>query len=171
MIIIILLLRVYDSKFLLPVTKKAIVFIFAYLLTMNTSIRPAAESRQTELLRLANSFDLDVEDISWKQFLIAEKENHVIGFGRLRKYSECTEVATVGVIEPERHKGIGTSLVKELIRMGPEEVYVVCVIPYFFSHVGFHAVKQYPSVLQKKVDFCKLYNFTDEQIFVMCLRK
>ncbi len=138
---------------------------------MNATIVPASEKDMPVIERLAKSFDLDWEDISWKQFLVAKRENEIIGFGRLRIYSDCTEVATVGVIQPERNKGVGTSIVKELISIGPKEIFVTCVIPNFFSRVGFKTVKQYPSVLRKKVDFCKLYNFTEEEIFVMKISK
>lgn len=128
---------------------------------------PATEKDMLAIERLARSFDLDLEEASWNQFIIAEKEGEIVGFGRLREYSDCTEIATVGVIHPERNKGIGSSIVNELIRKGPKEIYITCVIPGFFSRLGFQPVRQYPSVLRKKVDFCKLYNFTEEQVFVM----
>ena len=95
----------------------------------------------------------------------------MIGFGRLRKYPECTEIATVGVIPPEQKKGIGSQIVRELIRTGSSDIFVTCVIPDFFGKLGFQIVKQYPSVLQKKVDFCKSFDFSEEQIFVMRFRK
>jgi len=138
---------------------------------MNTTILPADETDLHEIIFLAKSLDLDLEDILWQQFVVAKKKGGVIGFGRLRNYSQCTEVATVGVTPKERNKGIGTSIVKELIRIAPSEIFVTCVIPGFFRKFGFDTVKQYPSVLQKKVDFCKLYDFSDEQIFVMKLKK
>lgn len=138
---------------------------------MNISIIPAAEPDIPEILRLANSFDLDIENLSCRYMLVAKKNNGIIGFGRLREYPECTEVSTVGVVLEERNKGVGTAIVKELIQLGPSEVFVTCVIPQFFRRFGFQVVKQYPSVLQKKVDFCKLYGFTDEQIFVMRIAK
>jgi N-acetylglutamate synthase-like GNAT family acetyltransferase len=136
---------------------------------MNLNIKIELTSRNDflEIERLAKSFDLDWEDASYGQFLVAKKENQIIGFGRLRVYETCAEIATVGVIQPERNKGIGTALVRELIRYGPDEVFVTCVIPRFFARIGFFPVKQYPAVLQKKVEFCKLYNFAEEQIFVM----
>lgn len=138
---------------------------------MDVLISPASEKDMPAVERLAKGLDLDMEEMSWKQFKIAKKENNIIGFGRLRNYGDCTEIATLGVIPPERNKGAGTSIVKELIRIGPEEIFVTCVIPDFFSRLGFEVVKQYPSVLQKKVDFCKLYHFSDEQIFVMKMMK
>lgn len=136
-------------------------------MNLNTRIEPASGRDFAEIERLARSFDLDWEEASPVQFLVAKKENQIVGFGRLRIYETCAEIATVGVIHPERNKGVGTALVNELVRTGPEEVFVTCVIPRFFARIGFKAVKQYPAVLQKKVDFCKVYDFTEEQIFVM----
>ncbi|MBI3500727.1 MAG: GNAT family N-acetyltransferase [Bacteroidetes bacterium] len=130
-------------------------------------IRSAAEKELPVIERLARSFDLDWENVSWKQFLVAMKGNRIIGFGRLRSYEKFSEVATVGVIPEERNKGIGSSIVKELLRLEPKEIFVTCVIPHFFERLGFTPVKQYPPVLQKKVDFCKCYNFSEEEIFVM----
>jgi len=138
---------------------------------MEIKIAPASEKEFVTIENLAKSFDLDFEDVSWKQFLVAKKEAEIIGFGRLRNYFECTEIATVGVIHSERSKGVGTLIVNELIRIGQKEIFVTCVIPNFFLRFGFQPIKQYPSALQKKVDFCKLYNFTKEQIFVMRFTK
>lgn len=137
-------------------------------------ILPALESDFPEIVTLAARFDLDSEDIAWNQFIVAKNGSSLIGFGRLRNYTgpqAFIEVATVGVLPEERNKGVGTAIVNELIRKGPSRIYVTCVIPDFFSKFGFKTVKQYPSALQKKVDFCKLYNYTDEQIFVMLLTK
>ena len=130
-------------------------------------VSSANERDMPVIEQLAKSFDLDCEKLSWKQFVAAKKNDTIIGFGRLREYPGCTEVSTVGVVLEERNKGVGTAIVKELIRMGHSEIFVTCVIPDFFRRFGFFAVQHYPSVLQKKVDFCKLYGFNDERIFVM----
>ena len=135
------------------------------------NIVPANESEIVEIQQLATQLDLDLEDTNWTQFVVAKKAEKVIGFGRLRKYPECTEIATVGVIVGEQKRGVGSLVVKELIRLGPSEIYVTCVIPDFFKKFGFEMVKQYPPVLQKKVDFCISYDFRPEQVFVMNLHK
>lgn len=138
-----------------------------YSNSIDVLVSPAEEGDMPMVECLAKSFDLDCEELSWKQFVVAKNNETIIGFGRLRYRPDCTEIATVGVIEEERNKGVGTAIVNELIRIGSNEIFLTCVIPHFFSRLGFETVKQYPSVLQKKVDFCKLYNFSDEQIFVM----
>jgi N-acetylglutamate synthase-like GNAT family acetyltransferase len=137
----------------------------------NIKITPAHKSDMLVIEQLASTFDLDRENISNEQFLVAKRNEKIIGFGRLRKYPECTELATVGVIEEERKNGVGTLVIKELIQYGPPEIFVTCVIPDFFNKLGFQMVKQYPWVLQKKVDFCKSYNFNEDQIFVMKFTK
>jgi N-acetylglutamate synthase-like GNAT family acetyltransferase len=134
---------------------------------MDVVITNASENDLPIIEQWARSFDLDCEEIFFKQFIVAKKNNTIVGFGRLRNYPECTELATLGVIPEERNKGIGTAIVNELIKTGPSEIFVTCVIPHFFSRLGFRAVKKYPCVLQKKVEFCKCYNFKEEEIFVM----
>ena len=141
------------------------------MLSNGIRIHSALRSDMLVIEQLAKKLDLDIEDISWDQFITAKKNDKIIGFGRLRKYPGCAEIATVGVIEEERKSGVATLIIKELMRSGPSEIFVTCVIPDFFNKLGFQMVKQYPSVLQKKVDFCKSYDFSDEQIFVMKITK
>ena len=121
--------------------------------------------------RLAKSFDLDCKKMSWTQFIVATKKEKIIGFGRLRQYPDFTELATVGVIQQERGKGVGSYLVNALTNRGPQSIYVTCVIPDFFGRLGFKKVATFPLILQKKVDFCKLYGFKDGEIFVMKIEK
>ena len=141
-------------------------------------ILTASESDMSVIEQLAQKFDLDCEDMAYEEFVIAKKKDEIIGFGRLRKYYEraeskqhCAELATVGIVPETRKNGVGSMIVKELIRSGPEEIFVTCVIPDFFRKFGFKPVKEYPDILQKKVDFCKMYDFKDEQVFVMRLIK
>ena len=137
------------------------------MLKKSILIEHAFASDMPLIEQLAKAFDLDCNDFILDQFIVAKRNEKIIGFGRLRKYPECAEIATVGVIEEEQKNGVGSLIVKELIRTGPSEIFVTCVIPDFFNKFGFQMVKQYPAVLQKKVDFCKSYDFSDEQVFVM----
>lgn len=141
-------------------------------------ILSASQNDMPIIEHLAKELDLDRENMDYNQFTIVKKDDKIIGFGRLREYKATNnqpedyfEIATVGVIYEERKKGIGSLIIKELIRKGPSEIFITCVIPDFFKKLGFYLVKQYPSVLQKKVDFCKSYDFKDDQIFVMKLKK
>jgi N-acetylglutamate synthase-like GNAT family acetyltransferase len=131
----------------------------------------AAEQDMPIIEKFAQKLDLDCENFHYKEFIKAQKEGQLIGFGRLRKYSNCTELATLGVLLTERKKGVGSAIVSKLIEIGPKEIFVTCVIPDFFKKVGFIQVKEYPAVLQKKIDFCKCYGYKTEEVFVMKLIK
>ncbi len=141
------------------------------MLEKSITIQSSIQDDFIEIAHLGKSLDLDTEEMNWNQFIVAKKQSKIVGIGRLRKYENCTEIATVGVVPELQISGIGTLLIKELINAGPSELFVTCVIPEFFKKFGFQATKHYPPVLEKKVDFCKLYNFNANQIFVMKLIK
>ncbi len=138
---------------------------------MNIIISRVNELDFQKVELLAKQLELDWEDASCGQFLVAKEDESIVGFGRVRAYPNCSEIATVGVIKEKQNKGIGLLLMKALINISPNEVFVTCVIPNFFKQLGFIHTKQYPPILQKKVDFCKSYNFCDNQVFVMQLKK
>ena len=85
------------------------------------SVRPALETDFSRILEMARSYDLDLEDVSFIQFVVAVQGDTIIGFGRLRQYPDCVELATVGVEPSERSKGVGGLVVRELIRRGVVE--------------------------------------------------
>ena len=150
---------------------KAAQLLSFYLRNTMIKVRPAVSSDMPVIEQLAKGFDLDCDDLSVNQFAVAVRDGNILGFGRIREYPGCAEIATVGVIPEEQKKGFGSLVVNELIRIGPPQLFVTCVIPAFFSKFGFESVKQYPSVLRKKVDFCSSYGFCEEDIFVMSLKK
>ena len=144
------------------------------MIKVQLEILPATDSDMPVIEQVAKKFDLDCEHMSGSQFIVVKREKNIIGIGRLRDYPEQTgwsEIATVAVIEEERKRGVGSMIVRKLIDKAPSEIFVTCVIPDFFTRFGFQKVKQYPSVLEKKVDFCKSFNFQNDQIFIMCLKK
>ncbi|HET7819062.1 MAG TPA: GNAT family N-acetyltransferase [Bacteroidia bacterium] len=136
-------------------------------------IIPATAQDMPIIEKFAKKFDLDCENLHYEEFIKAQKagEDQLIGFGRLRRYPNCTELATLGVLSNERKKGVGLAVVTKLVEIGPKEIFVTSVIPDFFKKVGFIQVKEYPTVLQKKINFCKCYGYREEEVFVMKLIK
>ena len=65
--------------------------------------------------KLISDYCLDDNDLQPEQFLIAVVENKIAGFGRLRNYSVCSELCSLGVVEELRLKGIGSLLSHSLI--------------------------------------------------------
>jgi N-acetylglutamate synthase-like GNAT family acetyltransferase len=83
-----------------------------------------------------SEFCLDDNDLKPEQFLVAKHGAELVGFGRLRSYSGCSELCSLGVVEAYRKKGVGSQLSKTLIRKSNSPLYTVTVIPEFFERLG-----------------------------------
>lgn len=134
---------------------------------MAIRVASALETEHEKVHALSLSMSLDMEDFRISDFLTAKQGGNIIGFGRLRTYPGFREVASVGVLAENRGKGIGSLVVNELIRQTREEIYLTCVIPGFFSKLGFEKVKDFPSELIPKYDFCRSFGYSEEEVTVM----
>lgn len=112
-------------------------------------------------------FELDSRELRVDQFLVAKHNNEMLGFGRIRQHNDCAELCSLGVVEPERLKGVGKRLVKELTKKNPNNLYLVCIIPDFFEPLGFKQVSQYPQAMQQKLDYCTSELVVPEPYVVM----
>jgi amino-acid N-acetyltransferase len=99
-------------------------------------------------------FCLDDNDLNPEQFLVAKMDSEVIGFGRLRAYSDCFELCSLGVIPSFRRKGIGSALTEALIQKSSASLYTVTIIPEFFSRFGFKVLQEFPIEIETKLKYC-----------------
>lgn len=120
-----------------------------------------------EIVNHILNFELDNRNLMAEQFLVARQEDQTVGFGRIREYAHCSELCSLGVIEPERNKGIGSLLVKSLIQKTTLPLYLVCIIPDFFKPFGFIETNDYPLELQHKLDYCTSELVVPETYVVM----
>jgi N-acetylglutamate synthase-like GNAT family acetyltransferase len=121
---------------------------------MNVDIHTCSSAQFTILKNYISQFELDDRSLDHTQFLVAVQNNKVLGFGRIREHKDCSELCSLGVIEPERNKGIGRALTKALIKKAKQPLYLVCIIPGFFEPLGFSVCHNYPAELQEKLDYC-----------------
>lgn len=99
-------------------------------------------------------YELDDRDLKQEQFTIALCDDVLLGFGRLRKHTNCLELCSLGVVAAFRNKGIGKALVNKLLENFTKNIYLVCIIPDFFIPFGFREVKEYPTSIQNKIEYC-----------------
>lgn len=99
-------------------------------------------------------FDLDNRGLRPEEFLTAYVGKSLVGFGRIRQYASCYELCSLGVIEPERRKGIGRKLTLHLKMKAGDPLYLVCIIPGFFEALGFSICEHYPAEIRDKLDYC-----------------
>lgn len=127
---------------------------------------PSAQQFKS-ITRLIGQFELDDRDLMPSQFLAALSEETLLGFGRIRAYAGCSELCSLGVVEPQRHKGIGSLLVQNLIQNTQLPLYLVCIIPEFFEPLGFKITEAYPPELQQKLNYCREALSVPEEYVVM----
>lgn len=99
-------------------------------------------------------FELDNRELNPSQFTIATLNNTLLGFGRIREHADCSELCSLGVIEPERYKGIGRALVAALICRATQPLYLACIIPHYFEPFGFKTCDTYPEAMADKLRYC-----------------
>lgn len=125
-------------------------------------------SRQFEqICQLIAALELDDRELHSAQFVAATSSGRLSGFGRIRHYKSCSELCSLGVIEPQRHKGIGRLLVNRLIAKASKPLYLVCIIPGFFEPLGFRIIHEYPAEIRDKLEYCREALSVPEEYVVM----
>lgn len=133
----------------------------------DSTIEQATLSDFNQIIKHINDFELDNRALVFKEFLVARHNQKLIGFGRVRKHTNCYELCSLGVTEPERHKGVGSALVKALVNVSNNPLYLVCIIPEFFEPLGFKIVDEYPVAIKHKLDYCTNELVVPENYVVM----
>ena len=122
-----------------------------------------------DICNYIHEFELDDRILLKQEFTAAFRDNKLVGFGRLREHADCTELCSLGVVAQHRRKGIGKALTAELVCKAPLNLYLVCIIPEFFVPFGFKIVKNFPSQIQNKLDYCTQELLVPETYVVMKL--
>jgi len=138
---------------------------------MQLDLRTPTDKEFEEIRSLVKVFELDDRDLQKEQFTIAIHNHELLGFGRLREYTDCFELCSLGVVMPHRMQGIGKAIVTKLIQNSPKNIYLVCIIPEFFAPFGFQQVKEYPAIIQNKMNYCTSELVVPETYVAMLLSK
>ncbi|HLA57138.1 MAG TPA: GNAT family N-acetyltransferase [Puia sp.] len=112
-------------------------------------------------------FELDDRNLKQEEFVTVSIGVELIGFGRVREHPAFSEACSLGVIKPERLKGIGKHLMQAMIEKAMKELYLVCVIPSYFKPMGFVICKNFPPEMQEKLEYCTAHLSVDEEYVVM----
>lgn len=113
------------------------------------------------------AYELDDRELIADQFLVATLNDQLVGFGRIREYPLCAEMCSLGVVEEYRNKGVAKALAKALIKKTNKPLYLVCIIPQFFTEFGFEICTSYPPELANKLHYCTSELVVEEPYVVM----
>jgi N-acetylglutamate synthase-like GNAT family acetyltransferase len=125
------------------------------------------EKEFEQVKKLVEEFWLDDTDMQPEQFNVLSDGGKILAFGRLREHTDAAELCTIGVAKDFQKKGLGEKMVKHLLDRSKRDVYLVTVIPGFFTKMGFNCTEKYPDAIKKKVELCTKEYHVDEPYFVM----
>lgn len=109
-----------------------------------------------DVIELLEEMGLDSEDLVPDEFVVATENDSIIACGRVLQHEDALELASIGVVESERGKGIGSEVVRQLLGLYPgEQIYTVTDIPLFFQRFGLSVVTDYPESIAGKLQRCK----------------
>lgn len=138
---------------------------------MKLELRSPTEPEFQHICNYIHDFQLDDRELYKEQFTGAYKDNKLVGFGRLKKHEDCTELCSLGVITPLRGQGIGKAIVKELIKQTSDKLFLACIIPEFFQPFGFETVSEIPPSIINKLNYCSQELVVPEKYVAMMLKK
>lgn len=119
-------------------------------------IRNATTTDFPFIQRSIKEWLLDYENLTPEQFIVVEEDDRILGFGRLKPYPDGTvELGCVGVIPERRKQGIGEMITNELIRRGPDTIYITTDLSNYFVPFGFKLTSEYPEAIKKKLAWCE----------------
>ena len=79
------------------------------------------------IIDLLNEVHGDSEKIIPSEMLVAlDDSNNFIGCGRIKKYIDCYELASIAITEKYRNIGIGYKIVSKLLEDYKKTLYLVC---------------------------------------------
>lgn len=138
---------------------------------MELILRTPDNKEFQQICNYIRDFELDNRDLQPEQFTAAFRNNVLVGFGRLRQHSDCIELCSLGVITPLRRKGIGKAIVSELTKRTSQTLYLVCIIPDFFTPFNFKITDNFPGAVQNKFEYCTKELAVPEKYVVMQFEK
>lgn len=121
---------------------------------MEFTLQQPTQSQFTAICEYIKAFELDNRNLKKEEFIVALYQDEILGFGRLRKHADCIELCSLGVVTPHRMKGIGKGLVKALVESINAPIYLVCIIPDFFTPFGFQQISTFPDAIKNKMNYC-----------------
>ena len=120
----------------------------------------------------AKQWRLDDEALSAGGFVVAQDgRGRIVGFGRIKPYSSCFELGTVGVSPSWRGRGVGREIVARLIERFPSRnVWITTDLTAYFRRLGFKVRRRGPLELMEKIsNVCRVKG--RRGVRIMLLRK
>ncbi len=124
---------------------------------MSVTLRPGREDDLPVIEAVAQREQLDNRGARPEEYVVAEADGVLIGFGRLLDHPDAWEIACMYVEPGRRRKRIGSQIVETLLARTDAEkpTYAVAGAPDFFTALGFVPAPEMPDSIRAKADYCR----------------
>jgi amino-acid N-acetyltransferase len=120
-----------------------------------TKIRPAREAEASQIRDLIHQVGINPMGLDWKRFVVAVNDrDEMIGCGQIKPHGhDVLELASIAVYPEHQRKGIGSAIIKHLLKDSPRPLYLMCESSNgtLYEKFGFQAIpyEEMPRYFQK----------------------
>jgi len=141
---------------------------------MDIDIRKATSSDIRDIKKLLSFYALDTEKVekNLPEFIVAVKDGITVGCACL-DVSNIVELRSIAILPSYRNKGIGSELVKVVLKRAAEitdKVYLRTTSPVFFEKKGAHRIENDEKrVIWKECDECDKFDVCKQVLMIFDL--
>ena len=141
---------------------------------MDIDIRKATSSDIRDIKKLLSFYALDTEKVekNLPEFIVAVKDGITVGCACL-DVSNIVELRSIAILPSYRNKGIGSELVKVVLKRAAEitdKVYLRTTSPVFFEKKGAHRLQNdEKKLIWKECDECDKFDVCKQVLMIFDL--
>jgi N-acetylglutamate synthase-like GNAT family acetyltransferase len=119
------------------------------------TLRPARETESAQIKDLIHLVGINPMDLDWKRFIVAvSDQDEMIGCVQLKPHGkDILELASLAVYPQHQGKGVGSALIKYLLKDSPRPLYLMCEssVGPLYEKFGFRGIpyKEMPRYFQR----------------------
>ena len=111
---------------------------------MALAIRDAAVKDAATIRRIVRAANINPTGLDWPRFVVAEDGGEIVGVGQVKQHRDGTrELASIAVIPARQGLGIGSAIIRELMRREAGTLYLTCrrQLQGYYERFGFRRLE------------------------------
>lgn len=138
---------------------------------MEINYRKANVDDMPAIMNILNNVSGNIEDIDFRQFLIARDGSKIVGCVRIQDVGGFLELASLAVLTEYRKMGIGSSLIRQILGNTTQRpVYLFCNKKNegFYNKFGFikEEIENLPEILRDAYEYIANLRFKKHKLLM-----
>ena len=123
---------------------------------MALAVRDAAVKDAATIRRIVRAANINPTGLNWPRFVVAEDGDEIVGVGQVKQHRDGTrELASIAVIPSRQGQGIGSAIIRELLRRESGVVHLTCRsgLQGYYERFGFGRLepREYPPYFARRM--------------------